>query len=86
MKDEAFFELPRRLKDSLGRLLSVPAAELVLGNSTTYGLHLLAHGLPLQHGDEVLLVDGDFPATVIPWLPSSATASECGAWRPRPGR
>jgi cysteine desulfurase/selenocysteine lyase len=47
----------------------VPAAELVLGNSTTYGLHLLAHGLPLHRGDEVLLVDGDFPATVIPWLP-----------------
>ncbi len=69
MDDEAFFKLPRRLKDSLGRLLGVPAAELVLGNSTTYGLHLLAHGLPLQPGDEVLLVDGDFPATVIPWLP-----------------
>ncbi len=66
--DEAFFALPRELKHALGRLLGVPAAEVVLGNSTTYGLHLLTHGLSWQAGDEVLLVDGDFPATVIPWL------------------
>ncbi len=68
ISDEAFFALPRELKHALGRLLGVPAAELVLGNSTTYGLHLLTHGLPWQAGDEVLLVDGDFPATVIPWV------------------
>lgn len=67
--DEAFFELPRQLKQSLGRLLGAQSSDIVLGNSTTYGLHLLAHGLPLRAGHEVLLVDGDFPATVIPWLP-----------------
>ena len=42
---------------------------MVLGNSTTYGLHLLANGLPLQAGDEIVLVEGDFPATITPWLP-----------------
>jgi len=66
--DDAFFALPRELKNGLGRLLGVSAAEVVLGNSTTYGLHLLTHGLAWRPGDEVLLVDGDFPATVIPWL------------------
>jgi cysteine desulfurase / selenocysteine lyase len=30
---------------------------------------LLARTLPLDPGDEVLLVDGDFPATIYPWLP-----------------
>lgn len=41
----------------------------MLGNSTSYGLNLLAQGLRLQAGDEVLLVDGDFPASIYPWLP-----------------
>jgi selenocysteine lyase/cysteine desulfurase len=66
--DDAFFELPQRLKRGLARLVGADPADVVLGNSTTYGLHLLAHGLPLQAGDEVLLVDGDFPASVTPWL------------------
>lgn len=69
LSEEEFARVPRDLKHALGRLLGVPAHELVLGNSTTYGLHLLARGLPLRPGDEVLLVDGDFPATVVPWLP-----------------
>ena len=31
-------------------------------------LDLLANGVRWQPGDEVLLVDGDFPADVFPWL------------------
>ena len=62
-------EVPRRLKDALGRLVGVPADQVILGNSTSYGLHLLVQGVPWREGDEVLLVDGDFPATIVPWLP-----------------
>jgi selenocysteine lyase/cysteine desulfurase len=69
LSEEEFARVPRDLRGVLGRLLGVPAHEVVLGNSTTHGLHLLARGLPLRAGDEVLLVDGDFPATVVPWLP-----------------
>jgi cysteine desulfurase/selenocysteine lyase len=66
---EAFDEVPARLKRALGSLLGCPADEMILGNSTSYGLNLLVQGLPLEEGDEVLLVDGDFPATVMTWLP-----------------
>ncbi|HET9559884.1 MAG TPA: aminotransferase class V-fold PLP-dependent enzyme, partial [Actinomycetota bacterium] len=69
MGNEAFAEVPRRLKDALGRLAGVPAEEVILGNSTTYGLQLLVQGVDWRDGDEVLLVDGDFPATIVPWLP-----------------
>jgi cysteine desulfurase / selenocysteine lyase len=69
LDDDAFLTLPRELKESLSRLIGTPAEEIILGNSTTYGLDLLAHGLPLSRGDEILLVEGDFPATVTPWLP-----------------
>jgi selenocysteine lyase/cysteine desulfurase len=66
--DASFAAVPRSLKHGLAALIGAATDEIVLGNSTTYGLHLLAHGLPLQAGDEVLLVAGDFPATVYPWL------------------
>ena len=69
LADELFTEVPARLKDAIGRLVGVPAEQVVLGNSTSYGLQLLVHGYPWKEDDEVLLVDGDFPATVVPWLP-----------------
>ena len=59
--------VPRRLKAALSRLLSAPVEEIILGNSTSYGLHLLANGLPLQRDDEVLVSQDDFPATILPW-------------------
>jgi cysteine desulfurase / selenocysteine lyase len=69
LHDDAFLALPRRLKESLARLIGAPADEIVLGNSASYGLNLLVQGLPLSRGDEVLLVAGDYPATITPWLP-----------------
>lgn len=66
--DELFGEVPRHLKGLLGRLVGAPAEEVILGNSTSYGLHLLANGIPWRPGDEVLLVAGDFPANILPWL------------------
>jgi selenocysteine lyase/cysteine desulfurase len=56
------------LRRALGRLLGVPAEEVILGNSASYGLHLLANGLPWRDGDEILLVRGDFPSVLLPWL------------------
>jgi len=67
--DDDFTEVPGRLKAALGRLVGVPADQVILGNSTSYGLHLLVQGVDWRQGDEVLLVDGDFPATIVPWLP-----------------
>ncbi|HEY2669653.1 MAG TPA: aminotransferase class V-fold PLP-dependent enzyme [Rugosimonospora sp.] len=65
--DEAFTEEPERLRGLLAALVGGDADEIVLGNSTSYGLHLIAGGLPWRPGDEVLVVDGDYPATVLPW-------------------
>jgi cysteine desulfurase/selenocysteine lyase len=66
--DDAFNSVPQRLKKALGQLINAPAEDMVLGNSTSYGLHLLANGIPWQAGDEVLVVEGDFPANILPWL------------------
>ena len=58
----------RRLKKALGQLTNAPAEDIILGNSTSNGIHLLANGIPWRAGDEVLLVEGNFPANILPWL------------------
>jgi cysteine desulfurase / selenocysteine lyase len=83
--DESFTELPRRLKADLAGLIGGRPEQIVLGNSTSYGLHALSMGLPLGRGDEVLLVNGDFPATVTPWLPLRRRGVEVRLIEPREG-
>jgi selenocysteine lyase/cysteine desulfurase len=65
--DEDFAAVPERLRALLGRLMGCPTAQIVLGNSTSHGLHLIANGLAWQDGDEILVIEGDYPATVLPW-------------------
>ncbi len=66
--DDAFVEVPRRLRELLARLVGAPAEEIILGNSASHGLNVLANALPWRRGDEILVLAGDFPATVFPWF------------------
>lgn len=49
----------------------------MLGNSTSHGMHLMANGLSWADGDEVIVLAGDYPATVLPWqrLPGVRTVA-----------
>ena len=58
---------------------------MILGNSTSYGLQLLVQGVDWRQGDEVLLVDGDFPATIVPWLPLAERGVKVRLLRPEGG-
>lgn len=68
IEDSSFFEEPERLRRVLAKLISASPDDIILGNSTSFGLDLLANGIRWKDGDEVLLVRGDFPADVFPWL------------------
>ena len=68
IRDEAFTEVPERLRRLLADLVGADPEEIVLGNSTSHGLHLVANGLAWRPDDEVLIIEGDYPATVLPWL------------------
>jgi cysteine desulfurase/selenocysteine lyase len=68
LSETVFAEIPENLKTVLALLIGAPAEEIILGNSASYGLHLWANGIPLTKGDEVLLVKGDFPASILPWI------------------
>ena len=67
LRDEDFSDVPERLRGLLAGLVGGSPEQIVLGNSTSYGLHLIANGLDWRAGDEVLTIDGDYPATVLPW-------------------
>ncbi len=68
LDNEKFACVPRDLKESIGQLLGVEARDVILGNSASYGLHVLANGIPWQKGDQILLMQNDFPANILPWL------------------
>lgn len=65
---ERFNSVPARLRTALARLLNASTDEIILGNSASYGLHLLANGISWKQGDEVLVVANDFPSDILPWL------------------
>jgi len=69
MEPDSWEVVPRRVRAALAGLIAAREEDIVLATSASYGLELLARTLPLEPGDEVLLVDGDFPATIYPWLP-----------------
>lgn len=65
---ERFSGVPQRLRRAVAAVIGAPAEQVILGNSASYGLHLLANGLPWQDGDEVLVMQGDFPSDILPWI------------------
>jgi cysteine desulfurase / selenocysteine lyase len=68
LTSDRFREVPQRLRQTLARLVGGDADDVVLANSASYGLHLIANGLHWRTGDEVLVMDSDFPSDILPWL------------------
>lgn len=50
------------------RLLAVPQDNIALVESTTHGLNIIARGLPLPPGSEVLVSEMEFLQLAIPWV------------------
>ncbi len=63
-----FEDVPMRLRTALGQIVNAPAEEIILANSASYGLHLIASAYPWSEGDEILVMRGDFPSDILPWL------------------
>ena len=65
---ELFAAVPVQLKKQIGQLINVPYRDVILGNSASYGLHILANGIVWEAGDEVIVMQNDFPTDILPWL------------------
>jgi selenocysteine lyase/cysteine desulfurase len=67
--DAQYFEMPARCRALLATMLHCSPSEIALVPSTTYGMSVMALSLPLNPGDQVLLVDRDFPSNNFAWEP-----------------
>ena len=55
------------IRDRAARFVGAAPDEIAFVPNTTTGIALIANGLPLEEGDEVLGFEGDYPANVYPW-------------------
>lgn len=62
-----FAKLKKNIKVKLAALLQCQEEEIVLIHHTSEGMNFLSHGAKLSAGDEVILVDGEYPSNVYPW-------------------
>jgi cysteine desulfurase/selenocysteine lyase len=52
----------------VARLLNAQTEEVALVGPTSLGLSLVASGLPLRKGDNILIYFDDYPSNVYPWM------------------
>jgi cysteine desulfurase/selenocysteine lyase len=65
---EEYFQVPQKGRRLCARIAGCRPDEIVLTTGAGAGINLAAAGLPLAPGDEVLLLQGDFPALRNPFL------------------
>ncbi len=70
-------------RSRLARLMGVPAEHLALVKNTGHALSLVADGLSLEPGDNVLLASCDYPAVVYPWYAQAWRGVEARLVPPR---
>ncbi|MBI5473960.1 MAG: aminotransferase class V-fold PLP-dependent enzyme [Ignavibacteriae bacterium] len=61
-------ELWKAIKANIGRLLGCDADEIALTRNTTEGINIVANGLPLQRGDEMITSTHEHVANQVTWL------------------
>lgn len=64
---EYYYQVPATVRSRLESALRAPAGSVGLVGGTSAGIGLAARGLPVTPGDEVLLLEGQFPSNVYPW-------------------
>lgn len=60
-------EVTEEARRAAARLLGAAPDDLAITHNTTEGFNVLAHGLPLRSGDEVLFSSLNHPGASVPW-------------------
>lgn len=70
-------------RERLARMMGVPAEHLALTKNTGHGLSLVADGLRLEPGDNVVSVACEYPSVVYPWYAQADRGIETRLVSPR---
>ncbi len=68
LADSAYFDLPNRIREKIGRIIAARAEEIAVTSGASTGLACVAAGIDWKPGDEVLVGLGEFPAHFSTWL------------------
>ncbi len=80
---ERFFPAQGSARARLGRLMGVNPEHLAFVKNTGHGLSLIADGLKLSPGDNVVSVDCEYPSVVYPWYAQADRGIETRLATPR---
>lgn len=67
--DEAYFDVPNRIRASVAALIGAKAEEIALTTGASTGMAAVAYGLSWKPGDEVITAKGEFPLQYTTWRP-----------------
>lgn len=68
LKAPEYFGLPQRVRTRLARLAGADDGEIALTTSATQAIGIVAAGLALGAGDEVVVASSNFPSNLFTWL------------------
>lgn len=66
--DKGDYSTPGHVRESIARLVKAPADSIALTHNTTHGINIIAQGLRLRRGDELILSDQEHAGNALPWL------------------
>ncbi len=81
---EDFFTDSEEARRLFGQLIEAPPSDIALIPSASYGLAVAARNLPLQAGDQILLLEEQFPSNVYIWQQLARTSGAEILTVPRP--
>jgi len=68
LNEMAYFPVIEHAREKMARLIGADSSEVGWVQNTATAISLVANGLDWQAGDNVVTVQGEFPANVYPWL------------------
>ena len=68
MEAAEYFDLPYRVRHHLAAIIASDDKEIGLTSGATQGIGVVASGLDLGPGDEVIVAAGNFPSNLFTWL------------------
>lgn len=66
-KPDDFFAVAHETRDLAASVFATEPHNMALVNSVSYGLQIAANNLPLEAGQEILVLDSQFPSNIYPW-------------------
>jgi cysteine desulfurase/selenocysteine lyase len=67
--DADFFQVPRRTRASIAKLIGAKPEEIALTSGASAGVAAVAYALTWKPGDEVITAKGEFPLQYATWKP-----------------